>query len=351
MFPASLSAYNCQHFMPTVVCPCAQLLLLSVSRKNVHMMSYGTSLPDSASTHLTRHLYFPGQPLQANTSQEWASHRSRAPKLVISPRPLEPYMQSLGTYVVHGPGRRGRCLWQLGTAAVPSVSLFRPTLTLAPPQGVVLMRWVTRFSLGRAFFPLVLTPALHGRPFPVCLSPLPPRLHEGSALPVICFPEPLFALAHTHTESHSTAPIGCSLPFPPYRRYRCRIHRCYRCEQFAAHRCYRCGTFAAQARQKLADHPPEFAHLKAHQSAFSHGTANTAWPGFFLRIFLQVPPSRPSWKGMVLPYLVVLVLGAAAPARAVAHNSYFGLSEYDITVLLSCLRGLASYGGRLLLGN
>jgi hypothetical protein len=138
---------------------------------------------------------------------------------------------------------------------------------------------------------------------------------------------------HTHTASHSTAPVGCSLPFPPYWRYRCRIHRCYRCEQFAAHRCYRCSTFAAQARQKLADHPPGFAHLSAHQSAFSHGTDNTAWLGFFLLIFLQVPPSRPSWKGMVLPYLVVLVLGAAAPARAVAHNSCLGLSEYGITVL------------------
>jgi hypothetical protein len=36
---------------------------------------------------------------------------------------------------------------------------------------------------------------------------------------------------------------------------------------------------------------------------------------------------------MVLPYSVFLVLGAAAPARAVAHNFYLGLSEYGNAVL------------------
>jgi hypothetical protein len=40
---------------------------------------------------------------------------------------------------------------------------------------------------------------------------------------------------------------------------------------------------------------------------------------------------------MVLPYSVLLVLGAAAPARAVAHNSYLRLSEYVNAVLLSSL--------------
>jgi hypothetical protein len=40
---------------------------------------------------------------------------------------------------------------------------------------------------------------------------------------------------------------------------------------------------------------------------------------------------------MVLLYSVFLVLGAAAPARAVAHNSYSHLSEYGSTVLLSGL--------------
>jgi hypothetical protein len=36
---------------------------------------------------------------------------------------------------------------------------------------------------------------------------------------------------------------------------------------------------------------------------------------------------------MVLPYSVFLVLGAAAPARAVAHHSYLRLSEYGNAVL------------------
>jgi hypothetical protein len=36
---------------------------------------------------------------------------------------------------------------------------------------------------------------------------------------------------------------------------------------------------------------------------------------------------------MVLQYLVFLVLGAAAPARSVAHNSFSRLSEYDSPVL------------------
>jgi hypothetical protein len=43
---------------------------------------------------------------------------------------------------------------------------------------------------------------------------------------------------------------------------------------------------------------------------------------------------------MALPYSVFLVLGAAALARAVAHNFYSCLSEYG-TVLLSCLWRLA----------
>jgi hypothetical protein len=50
---------------------------------------------------------------------------------------------------------------------------------------------------------------------------------------------------------------------------------------------------------------------------------------------------------MVLPYLVFLVLDAAAPARAVAHNSYSRLSEYSSAVLLSGLwRPAAEAGSR-----
>jgi hypothetical protein len=40
---------------------------------------------------------------------------------------------------------------------------------------------------------------------------------------------------------------------------------------------------------------------------------------------------------MVLLYSIFLVLGAAAPTRAVAHNSYLCLSAYSSAVLLSGL--------------
>jgi hypothetical protein len=36
---------------------------------------------------------------------------------------------------------------------------------------------------------------------------------------------------------------------------------------------------------------------------------------------------------MALPYLVFLALGAAVPARTIAHNSYLRLSEYGNAVL------------------
>jgi hypothetical protein len=81
--------------------------------------------------------------------------------------------------MVYGPGRRGRCWWQqnlVGDFVELGDKVF-------PWQGVL---------------PLVLIPALHGRPFPVGLRPLSPCLHNVSALPVICFPEPLFALSHVH---------------------------------------------------------------------------------------------------------------------------------------------------------
>jgi hypothetical protein len=144
---------------------------------------------------------------------------------------------------------------------------------------VVLLWLVTRFSLGRGFSS-VLIPALHGRPLPASLRPLSLRLHDVSALPMICIPEPLVCSC-TGTASHSTAP-GCSLPFTPYQRYRCRIHWCHRC-----------GTFAAQAGQKMADHPLGFAHLTSRQRTFSQRTADTAWHGFFLWVFLQGPSRRP----------------------------------------------------------
>jgi hypothetical protein len=73
---------------------------------------------------------------------------------------------------------------------------------------------VTRFSLGRRVLLLVLIPALHGRPFPVGLRPLSPCLNNVSALPVICFPEPLFALSHMHYIAQL-----CTALHPPAARY------------------------------------------------------------------------------------------------------------------------------------
>jgi hypothetical protein len=71
--------------------------------------------------------------------------------------------------------------------------------------------------------PLVLIPALHGRPFPVGLRPLSPCLYNVSALPVICFPEPLFALSHMlYTAQHCTHRLLATLCFPSGLRVRIR---------------------------------------------------------------------------------------------------------------------------------
>jgi hypothetical protein len=154
--------------------------------------------------------------------------------------------------------------------------LGRPTLTLALLQGVVLSRWV---SLRRGVSPLLITPALHGRPFPVALCPLSTCLHGVSALPVIFLPDPCL-LMHTSTASRITAPASCSIPSAPH--VRCRCKRC------AAGQCYRCGTCAAQAQQKMAAYPIALAHLTAHQRAFSQHSADTAGHGFFHRVSLPV---------------------------------------------------------------
>jgi hypothetical protein len=86
-------------------------------------------------------------------------------------------------------------------------------------------------------FTLVLIPALHGRPIPVGLHPLSPRLHNVPALLVTALQVQNLSVLQVQT--------------------------------IAAHRCYRCGTFAALAREKMADHPFGFAHLTARQRALS----------------------------------------------------------------------------------
>jgi hypothetical protein len=62
--------------------------------------------------------------------------------------------------------------------------------------------------------PLVPIPALKGRPIPVAQSAPSHCLQDVSALPVICLPEPLFALAHT---LHRTAlhPPAAGYPLLP----------------------------------------------------------------------------------------------------------------------------------------
>jgi hypothetical protein len=115
--------------------------------------------------------------------------------------------------MVNRPGRRGHCRWQLGTT-VPRVSLDRPTMTLSP-VGDGSVQLVTRFSLGRGLSPLVVIPALHGRPIPVGLRPLSHCLYDVSALPVICFPKSLFALAYTYgIAQHCTPRVLPTLCFP-----------------------------------------------------------------------------------------------------------------------------------------
>jgi hypothetical protein len=80
---------------------------------------------------------------------------------------------------------------------------------------VVLSRWVSSFFCGRGFSPLALIPVLHGRPIPIGLRPLSPCLHTVSALPVICFPEPLFAVSHTHCiAQHCTRRLLATLCSP-----------------------------------------------------------------------------------------------------------------------------------------
>jgi hypothetical protein len=151
---------------------------------------------------------------------------------------------------------------------------------------VILSRWVTRFSLGRGLLPLVFIPALHGRPFPAGLHPLSPCLHNVSAFPVICFPEPLFALSHMHyITQHCTHRLLATLCCPP-------------------------GLYSAA-------------------TSVSECSAVTAWHGLFLWDSLH-SPEHTACKGMALPHSVFLVLGAA---RAVVHNSYLRLSEYGNAVL------------------
>jgi hypothetical protein len=93
---------------------------------------------------------------------------------------------------------------------------------------------------------------------------------------------------------------------------------------------YRCSPFAAKARHKMADHPLGFAHLTARQSAFSQHTADTV-------CLSAGPPSLPLGSAWCYLYSVFLVLVAAAPARAVAHDSFSRLSAYGSTVLSSGL--------------
>jgi hypothetical protein len=115
-----------------------------------------------------------------------------------------------------------------------------------------------------------------------------------SALPVICFPEPLFALSHMHNiAQHCTYRLLATL----------------------------CSPSGLQVCIWQRGNVP--VRMLSHHSL--------AW---ILSLVLSAgSPEWAAWKGMVLPYSVFLVLGAAALARAVAHNSYLCLSEYSNAVL------------------
>jgi hypothetical protein len=152
------------------------------------------------------------------------------------------------------------------------------------------------FSLDRGVFSLVLIFALHWGPIPVGLRPLSPCLHNVSALPVICFPEPLFAHMLCITQ-HCTHRLLATL----------------------------CSPLALQVRiRQLVNVRPT--------------NARPTQPGMdsFSRSFCRFPRVR-RLGSKVLPYSVFHVLGAATLARAVAYNSYWRLSEYGCTVLCSVL--------------
>jgi hypothetical protein len=126
--------------------------------------------------------------------------------------------------------------------------------TCTPPVGSGFVEVGDKVFPWPGVLPLVLIPALHGRSFPVGLCPLSPCLHNVSALPVICFPEPLFALSHMHCiAQHYTRWLVATLCSPSGLR---------------------CASDSAAM-------------------SLSQCSANTAWHGFFLRVSLQVRPRRP----------------------------------------------------------
>jgi hypothetical protein len=139
-----------------------------------------------------------------------------------------------------------------------------------------------------------------GGPFlPACIPPLSPYLHGVSALPVICIPEPYFALANMHCMTQHCTRLILNPLLPSYR--------------------YR--TFAAQARQKLADQPLGFARLTSPTCFLP--TLSRHSLTWILSLGLSAGSTElATGKGTVLPSSVFLVLGTASPARAVAHNSY-----------------------------
>jgi hypothetical protein len=141
-------------------------------------------------------------------------------------------------------------------------------------------KWVTRVSLGRGFFPLVCIPAMHWRPAP---SP--------SHVP--------FLLACTFSLPFLASRF---LRFPCIRALHCTAlhssaHHCHTdCCLVLPHRCSGC--------------------LSARDYIF-HGL-----------------PRWAAWKGMVLPYSVYLVLGAAASGQGSCATNLIRASLS--TVVLCC---------------
>jgi hypothetical protein len=127
---------------------------------------------------------------------------------------------------------------------------------------------------------------MHGRPFPVGLCSLSLCLHDVSALPVICA---LHRTAlHPPATRYPLLPIGAT----------------------GAH---------LTARQRPC---PNAQPIQPDMNSFS------GYPDRSLCSFPRV--GRLEGHGIT----VLLVQGAAAPVRAVAHNSHLCLSEYGRAVLL-----------------
>jgi hypothetical protein len=154
-------------------------------------------------------------------------------------------------------------------------------------------------------FPLTLIPDLHRRPILVTLHLLPACLHSHG-LCVCCTSSPsvVLLLLRTCTASHTTAPTSCSLPFATHHL----AVDAYDSPKTTAQRSYSSRKLLTIS---LGLHTRQLTNAISRSTEPSQPDMDVVYR-FFCK-FYRVG----RLEGMVLPYSVFLVLGAAAPARAV----------------------------------